>query len=141
MDVVPFRAEHIEGLDLQDAQVYLGEWITPERAVMMEGFPSFTGLADGAILGFAGVIPAWGHRSIAWAILSRRACKYMVPITRATRAFLDQLQCRRIEAAVDVGFEPGHRWIQMLGFGLETPIARAYNPLGGDCSLYARVRD
>jgi ABC-type branched-subunit amino acid transport system substrate-binding protein len=72
--------------------------------------------------------------------LSPNAGPHMVRITKAVRRFLQACPYRRVEMTVDLDFEAGHRWANMLGFRLEAGRMLAYRPDGGTCSLYARVR-
>lgn len=140
MDVVPFKAQHLEEIALQEAQQYLLGYIEPGLGDSLEGQDSFTGLADGAVVACAGVVPYWNNRGLAWAYLSNIAGDHMTSVTRAVKRYLDVAPYDRIEAAVDVDFEAGHRWIQLLGFKLEAPYMSKFRPDGGAASLYARVR-
>jgi len=140
MIVVPYQAKHLEALELQDGQAYCAPHLTPEYAKALEGQFAFTALVDGRVIGVGGVAELWTHRALLWSFVDRRAGPHFVSVHRATQRFLDMLPYRRIEAEVDVGFEPGHRWIKALGFTLEAPCMRAFRVDGGDSSLYARVK-
>jgi len=139
--VVPFEPHHIEMLSLQPAQAYLRAMVTREHAEFAATQPSFTGLlAGGDVVGCAGILPAWQGRAMAWSWVGAAAGRHMVSITRAVHRFLDAQPHRRVEMTVDVDFDAGHRWAEILGFQLEAVRMKAYRPDGGDCSLYARVR-
>lgn len=140
MIVVPFRAEHLQQLQLQDAQAYCGPHITAEYAKMLEGQFSFTAMVDDRPIGVGGATELWEHRALLWSMVDRRAGPHFVAIHRAVQRFIDMLPHRRIEAEVDVDFAPGHRWVRALGFTLEAPRMRAFRVDGGDSALYARVK-
>lgn len=140
MQVVDFKAEHLEQIALQEAQQYLLSHVEPDMGAHLEGHQSFTGIADGKVVACAGVLPYWEDRGLAWAYLSEDAGAHFVAIHKAVKRYLDVAPFKRIEAAVDVNFEAGHRWIKQLGFELEAPVMKAFRPDGGDASLYARVR-
>lgn len=140
MNIVPFQAEHIERMRIQDAQAYSLAWVDDEQARSLEGIPSFTALDGDVVLGSAGVLPIWENRALAWAYLSSDIGPYFVAIHRAVKRFLDACPYRRVEAAVDIDFAAGHRWMRMLGFRREAERMVAYRPDGGDMALYARVR-
>lgn len=140
MIVVPFRAEHFETMQLQDAQAYCSPHITPEYLRALEGQFAFTAMVGDKVIGVGGVAEMWAHRALLWSFVDRRAGPHFVSVHRATQRFLDVLPYRRIEAEVDVEFEPGHRWIKALGFTLEAPRMRAFRVDGGDSALYARVK-
>lgn len=139
MEVVPFQAEHIAQLELQSAQQYLSNWVTPEQAKALEEFPSFSGVVNGSPVASLGILPQWHGRAIAWGFLSEMGCRTFVQIHREVLSFLDDCFVPRVEATVDCDFEQGHRWVQMLGFKLEAERMHSYGPTGGDCALYARV--
>jgi len=140
MQVVDFKAEHLAQIALQEAQQYLLAHIDPDMGEHLEGFQSFTGIADGKVVACAGVLPYWEDRGLAWAYLAEDAGRHMVAIHKAVARYLEVAPFKRIEAAVDVNFEAGHRWIKRLGFELEAPVMKAFRPDGGSASLYARVK-
>jgi len=76
---------------------------------------------------------------MAWMWMSDVSGRHMVKIHREVEKFLIKSPFRRVEATVDIGFEPGVRWMKMLGFELEGYL-RAYKPDGGDMLMFARVR-
>lgn len=137
--VVSFEATHLYRMNVQGAQAPLRSQVSPMQARAVEGPMSFTALADDRPVCCAGVVEYWPGRGEAWAFLADDCGREMRAVTAAVRRFLDVCPIRRVEAAVDVDFEPGHRWCRLLGFALEAPRMRAYLPNGGDCALYARV--
>jgi RimJ/RimL family protein N-acetyltransferase len=62
-----------------------------------------------------------------------------VRIHKAVQRFLEATEFKRVEAFVDSDFEPGHRWIKMLGFEYEGYM-KNFSPLGRDCLLYSRIK-
>lgn len=100
---------------------------------------AWTAEVDGEVIAIAGLLPQWENRALAWALLAQSAGTHFAPIHKSIKRFLQASPFRRIEATVDVGFRPGCRWIEMLGFEIEGYM-RAYRPDGGDMLLYARVR-
>jgi hypothetical protein len=140
MIVETYRAEHMLQLDLQEGQMYLGQFLTPQHAKALEGENAFAGVHEGRVLIVAGLFDWWKNRACVWAYLDKDAGQHIVAIHRAVSRFLDLYIGVRIEASVDCDFEPGHRWAQMLGFKLETPRMVAYRPDGGDCAMYVRIQ-
>lgn len=139
IDVVPFKAEHIAAIRLQEAQAYLSDWVTYAQAEALEEQTSYTAMLDGVPVAAAGVIPQWQGRSLAWAFIGDVGPRKFLGIHRAVKHFLDGCYVKRLEMTVDCDFPAAHRWAKMLGFKMEAPRMEAYNPNGGDCSLYARV--
>jgi RimJ/RimL family protein N-acetyltransferase len=140
MMVVPFRPDHLDLVTLQPAQAYLRANVSRGHAEFAATHPSFSGFVGDEIVGCAGILPCWENRALAWSWIGAAAGRHMVAITRAVRQFLDAQPYRRVEITVDVEFDAGHRWAEMLGFRLEAVRMKAFRPDGGDSSLYARVR-
>lgn len=138
MRIVPLKQEHLERIDAQGAQEYVSSWITPEIKAELAGSMSFAAVDGDEVLGVGGVLEYWDGRAAAWAILSGNCGRQFVKIHRAVLAFLTLKKYRRLEATADVGFGPGHRWLEMLGFTLETPRMRGYMPNGADAAMYVR---
>jgi hypothetical protein len=85
-----------------------------------------------------GAEQVWEGRMIVWALLSQNIGLTMPIIHRHMVKFLSRLDARRLEAYIDVGFAPGHRWVKMLGFEVEGYM-KSFRPNGDDMVLYARV--
>lgn len=142
MEVVVFRPEHFDMLNEQDVTQVLREYTSPDHAEKLAGCKyAFTGVEEGRVLICAGLVEYWKDRAVAWAVVDTNCKPHFWKIHKAVKRFLEVAPYRRIEAEVDVDFEAGHRWAEMLGFTLEAPLMRAYHPNGRDCSLYAKVRD
>jgi hypothetical protein len=140
MIVVPYEPRHLDEMTMQPSQRYARDFVTPEAAAAVAGFPAYTALADDQVIGCGGVVPYWHGRAEAWSFISDKAGPHFVAITRAVRKFLDAQPQDRIETAVDIDFVEGHRWARMLGFRLETGRMEKYRPDGGTCSKYVRIR-
>lgn len=102
---------------------------------------SSTLMEDAKPFACAGVLPYWENRALVWSFLSADvAPANFWAVHAAARQFLDGLPFRRLEAAVDVGFENGHRWMKALGFRVEAPLMRAFQVDGRDCVGYVRIK-
>jgi hypothetical protein len=138
MQIVPFKPEHYALLRMQPAQASILSQMSERDLCELARYPSFTAMDERPYF-CGGVLPIWAGRGLLWALLSEDAGKHMVALTRGVRRFLDA-QTGRLEAAVDCDFEPGHRWVRMLGFELETPRMRAFKADGRDAAMYVRVQ-
>lgn len=140
MKVVPYKAEHMKALRLQQAQLCNLNWMPVDQAVQLERVVAFTALDGDEVLACAGVLELWEGRGAVWAFLSENIGHRMVAVHRAVRRYFDVLDFRRLEAEVAIDFEQGHRWMRLLGFELESPRMRSYFPDGSDAALYVRVK-
>ena len=141
MEVIPYKAEHMDRLDLQEAQRYLAVYLDTALRKSLEGDFSFTVMDGDEVLCCAGLVAQWENRGLVWAYISETIGPGRFTVMhRHMMRLLDSMPFDRIEASVDVDFEKGHRWVRALGFTLEAPLMRRYRPDGGDSALYARVR-
>ena len=141
MRIVPFRARHLDGLRLQDAQSGMAPLLNREVGASLEAAgPAFSALYVKEVIACAGVMEVWSGRLQAWALLSPCGPERFLRVHRAVAHFLVQQKARRIETAVDCAFEAGHRWARLLGFRMEAPVMLRFGPDGRDAALYARVR-
>jgi hypothetical protein len=126
---------------LQPAQSYLYPLLGPDEARDLEGRWAFSGIRDdGEVLICGGLLEYWKNRDYLWACLSVYAAPHLITITRGVRKLLAEAPHERVEVAVDLEFEEGHRWARMLGLELETPRARKFMDNGADAALYVRIR-
>ena len=138
IEAVEYRPEHLLALALQPAQQWLGMYATQANAEALARSTRAIAVVDGKrVLGVAGVETYWTGRGMAWAFLAGDLRKDFVAGHRIAKQFLDSFSDMRIEAFVECDFEQGHRWMKLLGFELETPVAKRYQN-GRDCSIYVR---
>lgn len=136
-----FRAEHFEALRGEPSVAPLLGHLTSAHLSALESAPyAYSILRDSRVLVCAGVAEYWPGRGEAWAVLSTGLRHDLVRVTKMIRRFLEVCPVRRIEAAVSIEHDAGHRWARLVGFQLEVPLLKSYLPDGRDCSLYSRVR-
>ena len=135
MRIVPFKAEHVDEIKFQGAQVQL----SVEEVEFLESEVAYTALVDGKAVASAGLIYQWEGRELAWAFVSELGASNFRTLHRYIKKGLDDRPIKRIEMTVDCDFPQAHRWAKMLGFKLEAERMVAYSPDGRDMALYARV--
>lgn len=142
-DLVAYKKEHALAFVDQEINASVREAYKGGTAEFLESQTSVTGLYKGEPMVSGGVIKLWEGRACVWTIFNERSKECFVPVFRGIKSFLKlQLNTyRRLEIAVPVDFEIGHRRAILLGFKLECPLAEKYLPDGTDCSLYAMVRE
>lgn len=64
-----------------------------------------------------GVVPYQGV-GVLWAAVSAHVGARMITLTRMAQRYL-ALNCMRVETGVRIGFGPGCRWAELLGFKRE----------------------
>jgi len=140
VEVKPFKAEHINIMDFQIEQKYFQEQVSDEVLLALEKQESYTVFIDGKPILCGGIVSQWENRAIAWVYVDKLAGRHFVRLHKMIKDFLVNSPVRRIEATVDDGFKPGHRWLKLFGFKLEAAHMAAYSPDGRGASLYAYVK-
>lgn len=141
VEVVKFEAEDMDKLLETEAMAYLKAYLPPDNSKLLaKEEHSWTMKIDDQVVLCAGVVKKHETRGEAWAVVDKRCRREFLHVHNAVKRFYEICPVRRVEAYVDVGFLPGHRWVKALGFKLEAEVLKAYRPGGGDVSLYARVR-
>jgi hypothetical protein len=142
---VPFEAPHYAQMAVHDSQAWLSQHATVETLSALEGPYAGTLMRDGAPLVCGGAWPMWEGRAVLWAFFDTASCRKDFRVIHGyAKTFLSGLPFRRLEAAVVVDFEQGHRWVRALGFECETPPParmKAYQVDGADCLLYSLVKE
>ena len=141
--LVPYRAEHVLPLLDQSMNSDIRDSYVGGLAQLLETHPSVTGVVNGIPMVCGGVIKMWEGRGCVWTVFNEESRRCFVPVFRGIKAFLKgQLrEYRRLELAVPVSFEIGHRRAKMLGFRVECHFAEKFLPNGEDCVLYAMIRE
>ncbi len=144
MELVPYTAQLMRTFLKKEVGVpqYIREVYTESMMQRIETEKrAYIAVVDDDPIMCGGISNYWANRGEAWTLLDQNCKKNFLVLHKKVKSFLDNFPCRRIEAAVDVNFEPGHRWARLLGFKLEAPLLRAYTPDGRDHALYALVKD
>ena len=141
MEVVKCTLDHLKFLVDQDTKMGLKLYARNESMEYAAKSPhSYTAIHEGIVMLSAGVHEYWEGRGEAWAMFNEHCKPHFVTLHSIIKRYFHITPIRRIEAAVELDFEPGHRWVKALGFQKEADILKSYTPMGKDCSLYARVK-
>jgi hypothetical protein len=133
---LPFKAEHIELMDLREGQ----GCVTPDIFKALEGGISFTHLYDGRITGAAGIMELWEGVAELWMLTTIYFDEYPIACCKEIRKIVDMYagNFKRLQANVQASDERAIRFIEWLGFESEG-IMQKYGVNGADHIRYARV--
>ncbi len=133
-----FKPEHHHEITKLGGRCIGGHLDMPWSTLLyMAENPGYTLYHNDSPVACGGFVKIWPGRWQGWALLNTLTPKHMLVITRHAKRILD-LAIGRIEISVDKEFAPGHRWAELLGFEVETPLMRAYGPDGKDHVGYVR---
>ena len=139
MEIVPAKFEHLKELISLPYNAALTWLLTPKSKENIESPHAKSILLDGKPIFVGGIVPYWGNRGEAWAVLSPGYPQHFYAMHKKIKKHFESCPFRRIEATVECEFENGHRWIRALGFTLEAPRLKLYFPDGKDASRYALI--
>lgn len=137
----PWQRGDTDRLKVQPAQRYNSEMLDANvdlTPLVSQGL-AWTHEHEGEIVAVGGLDPQWQNRAVAFAMLSDTAGRHMLRLHRWWNNWLDQCPFRRVEAYVDVGFQPGIRWVTMSGFKLEA-YKQCFRPDGADMLEFVRIK-
>lgn len=97
--------------------------LNEENAKKIENFDHTYSLVDvfGKVWAIAGIMEYAPGIYEAWMLVDPAAGSYMIRMTRAFKDYFGSHPAKAIEAWVKVGFDKGHRYMDMLGFKLQAP--------------------
>lgn len=140
-ELVKFKKEHLHPLLHQPENGYLQNWLDNGHASTMEDQKSsFTGMVKGKPAVCGGVIEMWTDRGFIWSVFNTEFKGNFLPVFRGIKHFITQYPCRRLEMAIACKNERAMVRARLLGFQIETPLAKKYLPDGSDCVLFAKIR-
>lgn len=146
--IIPYEPHHIDEIMRDGARertkkiAALSEWQDWKR-IWKEKGPAHTILVDQKVLLCAGVMLMNWNRGEVWMVGSKMIKKYQKTTFSSVKKYLDMIikefKLRRVQGLVEPDFEEGKRFLEHLGFRLETEKGmQAYGPYGEDILLYGR---
>lgn len=139
--LVKFIPHHFHQIDEQEETKEVSQLFTLANLLELQRSKhSYTLLDGNRVLMCTGIVKYYEDRGEVWAIMGRNLRKEMFSIHKMAKRFLEMAPFKRLEATVSYTFEPGHRWVKMLGFTKEAELMKHYLPDGRDASLYSLVR-
>lgn len=139
MIVEPFNAEHLGAMTLQPRQAYLREFVTDEYLQMlMAGEVARTICIDGHVVACFGVVTVPTIGRMLWCFFAENTGQHFVRLHRFATRFVQAHERPFLHATVEIGFEPGQRWLQMLGFTFVNVLER-YGPDARNHLLFVKL--
>lgn len=139
IEIVPYQAEHARAIDAQASQVH---GLTLVNGCYLHNLsvmgPAYTARTGERILGCAGIIDSGMGTGLLWALASKDSGAHFVALIRAVRRLISLHPLRRLEATVELGFRPGCRALELLGFTCEG-LMKKYGPDGKHHLRYAKT--
>jgi hypothetical protein len=137
MTIIPFRPEHLSQIKVvQEQQRRNLSYLTAEYLQVLALGPAISAVVDDRIIGCAGISAQFFGMGTLWGMIAQDAGPHFVRLHRAACRLLESTRLRRISASVEVDFQEGCRWLELLGFAREGRMAK-YGLDGEDHYLYA----
>lgn len=132
---------HVQTMAFQVSQAYVTDFAKQSEYVeFVCNCGAFAAVRDGEVIAIGGILKIWEWRAQMWSLLSPSASRHMLALTRIGRRMLDVCNVPRIEASTGVGNKAEGRWLEMLGFELETPVMRKFGYGMRDEAMYVRIK-
>jgi hypothetical protein len=139
--LVSFEVKHVTQMQLSASSSGIIGMVKPEHFKALEQLPyNYTLLVEGKPIACGGVIRFWDTRGEVWSLLDEQSGHRFILWHRCVQRFLASIPVKRMEAVVEKSFEPGHRWVKMLGFKVDAPFLQNYFPNGADGVLYSKIQ-
>src|SRR5262245_31221646 len=89
LEIVPFKAWHLEWLNLQQSQAFLSPLLTRQYGQALEAAGwCFSAFAGKNVIACAGVVWFWEGRAQVWSLMSDEMPKYRKSVHKAVKHFL-----------------------------------------------------
>lgn len=143
--LIPFAFAHFDVFEPSPADVArYGEISSKMEHPMAEFGTSFTGVADGRVIAFGGILAVSKHTGFGWTMLGVHAKAYhglelFRLVKRMLEQMMDDMSLHRIETANLQEAADHHKWCRALGFVEEGPMFQ-YDDEGRDYIRFAKLR-
>ena len=142
MMVIPYKPEHLLSIELQEAQEFMYDYITPEYATgLARASDAYTTINDnGDILFCGGLAEYWNGRAMMWSFLSRHLNpRLFVKLHKKVLKYLAMQDYHRIEVSIAEEHAEGIKWAELLGFERES-LMKKYTPDAQNSFMYVRLK-
>ena len=141
--IVPFEPKHWDMIEFRDFEKEsMGKVLDEIRLRVDASGPAYTGLVDGKVAGFAGVILMWPGVGEGWILGSDLFKENKLWFIRNVKRFLGKImnthQMHRVQTTVLHGHTDLIRLVEFLGMKFEGRM-RNYGPNGEDYLMYGRT--
>jgi len=142
-EIVPFKPEHWDMIEFRDFEKEsMGQVLNEIRVRVDASGPAYTGLVNGKVAGFAGVILMWPGVGEGWILGSDLFAKNKLWFVRSVKKFLRKImkthELHRVQTTVMHGHTNLIRLVEFLGMHFEGRL-RNYGPHGEDYLMYGRT--
>jgi hypothetical protein len=125
MTILPFRPEHLARIkNLQEVQRRAVSDLPPKwLQLVAQANPAVSAVVNDQIIGCAGIIVSSSGTGFLWGAISQDAGPHFIAMHRAALRLLEMARLARIEAMVEVDFDEGARWLDLLGFRFDGRVS------------------
>ena len=143
-EIVPFKPEHWDMIEFREFEKEtMGKMLNEVRLRVDAAGPAYTGLVNGKVAGFAGVIIMWpgvGEGGFLGSdLFSENKLWFLRNVKRYLGKIMNTHQMHRVQTTVLHGHTNLIRLVEFLGMRFEGRM-RHYGPNGEDYLMYGRVQ-
>ena len=142
-EIVPFKPEHWDMIKFREfEQEAMGRMLDEIRLKVDANGPAYTGLVNGEVAGFAGIILMWPGVGEGWILGSDLFASNKLWFVRNVKKYLEKIMnthdLHRVQTTVMHGQTGLVRLVEFLGMKFEGRL-RHYGPNGEDYLMYGRI--
>jgi hypothetical protein len=142
-EIVPFKPEHWDMIKFREFEKEaMGRMLDEIRLKVDANGPAYTGLVNGEVAGFAGVILMWPGVGEGWILGSDLFASNKLWFVRNVKKYLEKIMnthdLHRVQTTVMHGQTGLVRLVEFLGMQFEGRL-RNYGPNGEDYLMYGRI--
>lgn len=137
MRIEPFHPVHVLRMSLQAHQLSDRTHATGDYLMRLKrAGPAYTAFYQDHPIASAGIAYD-GERHTLWGFFDRSSGRHMLVLVRWLKRFLELCGTPAVESMVKEGFDPGCRFLELLGFKRREP-QHGYGPGGETFIRYVR---
>ena len=142
-EIIPFKPEHWDMIEFREFEhKTMGQFLEGIRIKVGAVGPAYTGLVDGKVAGFAGVMLMWPGVGEGWILGSDLFSEHKLWFARNVKKYMIKIMnthdLHRVQTTVAHGHTALIRLVEFLGMKFEGRL-RNYGPGGEDYLMYGRI--
>ena len=141
--IVPFEPKHWDMIKFRDFEyLSMGNFMGEMKEKIDGSGPAFAGLANGEVVGIAGVAILWPGVGDGWIMAAEEISKHKIWFVRSVKKYMELVmnnyKLHRVQTTVLHGHTDLIRLVEFLGMRFEGRLS-GFGPQGEDYLMYGRL--
>jgi len=141
-EIVPFEKKHWDMIEFRDFEyLSMGNFMDQMKHKIEGSGPAFAGIAEGKVVGIAGVAILWPGVGDGWIMAAEAISKHKIWFVRSVKKYMELImrdyKLHRVQTTVLHGHTDLIRLVEFLGMRFEGRLS-GFGPKGEDYLMYGR---